>query len=121
LPFRGLENWRYEMKMRCRIFVVILICTCAVTAWSGETQYVAAGEVPEGITADDWGIVQEAYLKASNTGPDGFFALVAISGDTIVVGAGGESSLIPRELMATKQITVPPLLEPPMCLSVSAA
>jgi hypothetical protein len=44
--------------------------------------------VREGTT---W--TQQAYLKASNTGTgDGFGGSVAISGDTIVVGAGGESS-----------------------------
>ncbi|MCB1091602.1 MAG: FG-GAP repeat protein, partial [Verrucomicrobiae bacterium] len=37
--------------------------------------------------------VQQAYLKASNSGMlDGFGAAVAISGDTIVVGAPGEDS-----------------------------
>ena len=35
---------------------------------------------------------QQAYLKASNSGPLDSFGSVAISGDTIVVGAGGESS-----------------------------
>jgi len=36
---------------------------------------------------------QQAYLKASNTDPDDFFgSSVAISGDTVVVGAPGESS-----------------------------
>jgi len=36
---------------------------------------------------------QQAYLKASNTdGDDGFGSSVAVSGDTIVVGADGESS-----------------------------
>jgi hypothetical protein len=36
---------------------------------------------------------QQAYLKASNTGSgDGFGASVAISGDTLVVGSGGEDS-----------------------------
>jgi hypothetical protein len=35
---------------------------------------------------------QQAYLKASNTGEDGFGGSVSISGDTIVVGAPGESS-----------------------------
>ena len=42
-------------------------------------------------TAGVWS--QQAYLKASNTGGmDQFGRLVAISGDTIVVGAPGESS-----------------------------
>ena len=36
---------------------------------------------------------QQAYLKASNTGPvDQFGISVAISGDTIAVGANGEDS-----------------------------
>ena len=38
-------------------------------------------------------LAQQAYLKASNTGPSDFFgAAVAISGDTVVVGATGEDS-----------------------------
>ncbi len=37
--------------------------------------------------------VQQAYLKASNTGAnDAFGSTVAVSGDTVVVGAQGESS-----------------------------
>jgi len=36
--------------------------------------------------------IQQAYLKASNTGTNDAFGLVAISGETIVVGARGESS-----------------------------
>jgi hypothetical protein len=36
---------------------------------------------------------QQAYLKASNTGVnDGFGSSVAVSGDTVVIGAGGEDS-----------------------------
>src|SRR5689334_24405172 len=38
-------------------------------------------------------LVQQAYFKASNTGPlDRFGASVAVSGDTLVVGAFTESS-----------------------------
>src|SRR5438876_11238443 len=38
-------------------------------------------------------IVQQAYLKASNTGISNYFGRsVAISGDTVVVGANGEAS-----------------------------
>ena len=38
-------------------------------------------------------VTQQAYLKASNTDAlDGFGSSVAISGDTVVVGAPGESS-----------------------------
>ena len=35
---------------------------------------------------------QQAYLKASNTGAGDGFGSVAVSGDTVVVGAGGEAS-----------------------------
>ncbi len=36
---------------------------------------------------------QQAYLKASNTGADDYFGyIVAVSGDTVVVGAAGEAS-----------------------------
>jgi hypothetical protein len=38
------------------------------------------------------GVLQQAYVKASNTGPDGFATTVDIDGDTIVVGAPSESS-----------------------------
>ena len=42
-------------------------------------------------TGTTW--VQEAYLKAANSGAGDYFGeTVAISGDTIVVGAGGEDS-----------------------------
>jgi len=37
-------------------------------------------------------VAQQAYLKASNTDANDHFASVAISGDTVVVGASGESS-----------------------------
>ncbi len=38
-------------------------------------------------------IAQQAYVKASNTGEGDYFGTsVAISGDTMVIGAGGESS-----------------------------
>jgi len=41
----------------------------------------------------DPAFVQQTFIKASNTDPgDGFGAAVAISGDTLVVGAPGESS-----------------------------
>ena len=81
------------MKMLARILVATSIGLTAVTAWSGQTQQIAPGEVPEGITAEDWDIVQEAYLKASNTDTnDHFGCSVSISGDTIVVGAEDEES-----------------------------
>jgi len=58
-------------------------------------------KIPEGLTASDWdqirqaipfNLYQQAYLKASNIGPDDEFgSAVAISGDTIVVGAPEEN------------------------------
>jgi uncharacterized repeat protein (TIGR01451 family) len=49
----------------------------------------AGAEYP--VTVDPW--VQQAYLKASNTGASDLFGhSVAISGDTVVVGAYGEDS-----------------------------
>ncbi len=60
-------------------------------------------QVPEGLSAADWSSIrsaysagvtsQQAYLKASNTGAgDEFGFCVAVSGDTVVVGASGEDS-----------------------------
>jgi len=79
-----------------------------------QNQYLTRpAAVPAGLTAADWhsiraihqaerraaapaafdSLFQQAYLKASNTDAEDFFALrLAISGDTIVVGAPGESS-----------------------------
>src|SRR5262245_8084895 len=59
------------------------------------------GGTPQGMSASDWAsivqqmplIAQEAYLKASNTDGGDFFGYsVAVSGDTVVVGAPSESS-----------------------------
>ncbi|MCZ7553518.1 MAG: FG-GAP repeat protein [Anaerolineales bacterium] len=65
---------------------------------TGQSQRIAAGQTPAGLSAADWLSIQaqiEAgpYLKASNTdADDGFGYSVAISGDTLVVGAPGEAS-----------------------------
>ena len=65
------------------------------TAW-GQRQRGGAAYVFErnkdggGTTADNWGQVQK--LTASDTGDDDYFGRsVAISGDTVVVGAWGEN------------------------------
>src|ERR1043166_5591155 len=51
---------------------------------------VAAFTLPAAVAAP---IAQQAYIKASNTDPFDYFGYsVAISGDTIVVGAPQESS-----------------------------
>lgn len=53
-----------------------------IVAWLAAASNSAAGA-----------ITQQAYIKASNTGAgDGFGMAVAVSGDTMVVGAGYESS-----------------------------
>jgi len=57
---------------------------------AGRTE-VEATAVPSSLTGDT--TPQQAYLKASNTGVnDQFGAVVAVSGDTVVVGAPNESS-----------------------------
>ena len=67
--------------------------------------------VPDGLTAADWAdissqlppslagigsfaaVTQQAYVKASNAGADDWFGYsVAMSGDTVVVGARSEGS-----------------------------
>jgi hypothetical protein len=54
--------------------------------------------LPAGLSAGDWAQIrallpaQHAYLKASNSGAVDFFDKVAISGDTVVVGACSEDS-----------------------------
>ena len=77
--------------------------TCAVCLplfFAGLSELGAAP--PEGLEAADWSGIQEAgppppisqqaYLKASNTGKNDFFDAVAISGDTVIVGAPFEDS-----------------------------
>jgi FG-GAP repeat len=83
----------------------------AQAAAPGESQTLTSpDQVPQGLTAADWSsirrtlsagytanaagvISQQAYLKASNTGGgDNFGNSVAVSGDTVVVGAPREDS-----------------------------
>ncbi len=62
-----------------------------VAAGPGVRMLVEAGGARYPITIDP--IAQQAYLKASNTGAgDAFGYAVAVSGDTVVVGAIGEAS-----------------------------
>lgn len=69
-------------QIRTLILILLLVCT-----WMG----AADGGAGYAITIDP--VTQQAYLKASNTGqPDFFGRSVAISGDTVVVGANEESS-----------------------------
>lgn len=61
----------------------------AVTAEDGIGMRTYTVEVSR---ADAGAAGQEAYVKASNTGPDEFGTGVALSGDTLAVGAPGEGS-----------------------------
>ncbi len=77
--------------------------TCAVCLplyFAGFSEICHA--TPEGIAAADWSAIleagprspisQQAYLKASNSGKNDYFDAVAISGDTVIVGAPFEDS-----------------------------
>jgi len=91
------------------IIVFALIFTSAPVSYAKDLpaeKVSSAGtgpaDVTAGISAEDWeqiiGLMgdsyeQQAYLKASNPGGGDYFgASVAIDGDTLVVGAYGESS-----------------------------
>ena len=60
---------------------------------TGQTQRIEPGQVPQGFTAAEWDAIQQAYVKASNTDDmDNFGCSVAVSGDTLAVGAYREDS-----------------------------
>ncbi len=87
-----------------RSYAVILLLALAFGTLGGSVVNAAQtgpeGTVPEGLSAEDWNQIktllsptQQAYLKASNTDPSDLFGYsVAISGDTLVVGAPWEAS-----------------------------
>ncbi len=70
----------------------------------GKSQILTSpDQIPEGLSTADWSNIrsayatsvtsQQAYVKASHTGEyDEFGFCVAVSGDTVVVGASGEDS-----------------------------
>jgi trimeric autotransporter adhesin len=83
----------------------------ASAAEPGKSQKLSSpNQVPEGLSAADWQSIrstyaagqtaqdiratsQQAYVKASNTGTDDQFgSIVAVSGDTVVVGTKREDS-----------------------------
>jgi hypothetical protein len=84
--------------------LVSLLCTVLLAQESlGRGSGVAERPVLQGLSASDWAGIQEAfstnsigqqaYLKASNTGPgDRFGYAVSVSGDTVIVGANREDS-----------------------------
>jgi len=85
-------------------FVAISGDTLAVGAWEEDSNATGVNGDQSNQLAPDSGAVyvfvrngttwtQQAYLKASNTGAGDFFGYpVALSGDTLVVGAPGEDS-----------------------------
>ncbi len=99
-----------------KFLLIALTLSCSIisqAAESGKSQTLTSpDQVPEGLAKSDWQSIrqayqaakfrsaknaglttQQAYLKASNTGANDFFGLsVAVSGDTVVVGASGEDS-----------------------------
>jgi len=80
--------------------------TLVVGAWAEDSGATGIDGIEDDSSAEDSGAVyvyilegsrwvQEAYIKASNTGAgDHFGASVAIDGDTLVIGAPGESSSV---------------------------
>jgi hypothetical protein len=71
-------------------FLLFLILIPAI----GQAQNtIASNSVPEGLSVSDWSDIQQIYLKASNTDAVDYFGRsVAVSGDTVVVGASSEDS-----------------------------
>lgn len=65
------------------------------------TSRATPGQAPAGLSVADWDTIQAQlsagpYLKASNTNAGDYFGYaVAVSGNTVVVGARGESSNAP--------------------------
>ena len=81
-----------------RVLVMALVSLLGLAGPARADQRSRAA-TPPGLTAGEWQgiadtIAQQAYLKASDTtgGPDEFGLSVAISGDTLVVGAPYEAS-----------------------------
>src|SRR5687767_4680694 len=85
------------MKTKNVILLLALIAAFATSfralAEPGRPQRLNPNAVPEGLNASDWASVrQQAYLKASNTEANDAVFAVAVSGDTVVIGAYNESS-----------------------------
>ncbi|HNA90010.1 MAG TPA: FG-GAP repeat protein, partial [Anaerolineales bacterium] len=87
------------MKSRSMFHLVSLLVMLFSLLGSAATPIPVSANIPAGLTASDWGQIlalltpaQQAYIKASNSGADDNFGKVALDGDTLVVGASGESS-----------------------------
>ena len=102
----------FTKKMLSRVasvlFSMVFIVAGLLPARAAAAPASRTASLPAGLSAGDWAQVQamlpmasrtaiftnqQAYLKASNTDAnDGFGRSMALSGDTLVVGATGESS-----------------------------
>jgi FG-GAP repeat/Divergent InlB B-repeat domain len=100
--------------MKTKLLALALAASSLLPAQAiepGKSQTLSSpDQVPEGLSASDWSSIrsayssghtakaagvtsQQAYVKASNTGlDDNFGTSVAVSGDTVVVGAPYEDS-----------------------------
>src|SRR6187200_2477636 len=96
-PFQK-ASWLFA---RCRIVLVMLLTLgMAVQAGTVAGQSASSAADPDGLSRADWAAIQalinpaqQAYVKASNTElADAFGNGVAVSGDTVVVGAFAEAS-----------------------------
>ena len=90
------------------MFSVVLLAVLMLGTIPAQAQTLPPndGPTPEGLNTEDWEQIeallpesapyrQQAYIKASNTAKDDYFgagASIAISGDTLVVGAPEEDS-----------------------------
>ncbi|TWT41910.1 hypothetical protein RAS1_30340 [Phycisphaerae bacterium RAS1] len=84
-----------------RVLIGVVVFASSARAWTSGQE-----SVPEGLSAPDWSsiraayeanrhvaVAQQAYLKSSNTDAgDNFGFSVAVSGDTLVIGAPFEDS-----------------------------
>ena len=83
-----------------RFLFVVLFALFLALALSSAAPLPAAhatNDVPDGLSAADWAAIQALvpsdYIKASNTGAnDEFGGVVAVDGNTVVVGAHLEDS-----------------------------
>jgi len=106
-----MQNTSPYTFLKNRILLTALLCLLATSLnlqagsqgiWTAknplnQNQFIEAGRVPTGLNAEEWSGIQaqitsnsefQAYLKPLNTGLNNTFGwAVAISGDTLVVGA----------------------------------
>jgi hypothetical protein len=98
MPFRFHRPSALSL-LRVRLLLLIAVAAVLLLRPASRPPTLQAAS-PASLSAADWQAVrsllppsQQAYLKASNTGVSDHFGLtVAVDGDTVVVGAPGESS-----------------------------